>query len=70
MPSLSCGMHPGLVNSISKKFGIDYMANCGGSIHGHPMGTYAGVKAMRQAIDGEFNSIEYKKAIETWGVVE
>jgi ribulose-bisphosphate carboxylase large chain len=54
MPALSCGMHPGLVNKTTELFGVDYMANVGGAIHGHPEGTGAGVRAMRQAIDGTF----------------
>ena len=27
-----------LVKAINKRFGIDYMANVGGAIHGHPSG--------------------------------
>lgn len=68
MPALSCGMHPGLVDAIRKKIGNNWMANCGGAIHGHPDGTDAGVRAMRQAIDGAHGE-EYKKAIEKWGYV-
>ena len=67
MPSLSCGMHPGLVSMITKKFGVDYMANVGGAIHGHTGGTYAGACAMRQAIDGEVTGAEYQEAIKLWG---
>ena len=51
MPSLSCGMHAGLIEAINMRFGVDYMANVGGSIHGHPGGTKNGVLALRQAID-------------------
>lgn len=69
IPALSCGMHPGLVDAISKRFGIDYMANVGGAIHGHPNGTSAGVKAMRQAIDKDYGK-EYFEAIQKWGIVE
>jgi len=68
MPSLSCGMHPGLVNKVTEKFGVDYMANVGGAIHGHPDGTGAGVRAMRQAIDGNFGK-EYNQAIGKWGKI-
>lgn len=68
LPALSCGMHPGIVNKITKMFGPDYIANVGGAIHGHPGGTYAGAKAMRQAIDGEFGD-EYNQAIAKWGLV-
>ena len=66
MPALSCGMHPGLVNKVTEKFGIDYMANVGGALHGHPSGTLSGTKAMRQAIDNTFKE-EYHEAIKKWG---
>ena len=62
MPSLSCGMHAGLIRSINNKFGIDYMANVGGAIHGHPGGTVSGVKALRQAIDKKYGTEYYQ-----WG---
>jgi ribulose 1,5-bisphosphate carboxylase large subunit-like protein len=67
MPSLSCGMNPGLVQAISKRYGFDYMANVGGALHGHPSGTKAGVVAMRQSIDGDHGE-EYAAAIEKWGI--
>lgn len=70
MPSLSCGMHPGLVQAINTRFGIDYMANCGGAIHGHPSGTKAGAMAMRQAIAGDVDGEEYQQAIDKWGLVK
>ncbi|MBU1200207.1 hypothetical protein KJ953_01570 [Patescibacteria group bacterium] len=68
LPSLSCGMHPGLVGVVSKKFGVDYLANVGGAIHGHPGGTKAGAMAMRQAIDG-VEGKEYGLAVKKWGKV-
>lgn len=69
VPALSCGMHPGIVNAIVKRFGNDFMANCGGSLHGHPGGTIKGAMAMKQAIDQKFE-VEYEEAIEKWGYVE
>ena len=69
MPALSCGMHPGLVQAICKSIGNDWMANCGGAIHGHPEGTFAGVKAMRQSID-KTGGPEYESALKKWGFVE
>lgn len=66
--ALSCGMHPGLIDYINTQVGTDYMANCGGAIHGHPGGTINGVRAMRQAIDGNYGK-EYEQAIEKWGKV-
>jgi ribulose-bisphosphate carboxylase large chain len=66
LPALSCGMHPGIVNATSDKFGVDFLANVGGAIHGHPGGTLAGAKAMRQAID-KTPGPEFKVAIDQWG---
>jgi len=67
VPALSCGMHPGLVDYIKKEIGhSDWMANVGGALAGHPLGTLAGARAMRQAIDGNYG-IEYEEAIKKWG---
>lgn len=63
-------MHPGIVNSITKKVGNNYMANVGGAIHGHDGGTIAGAKAMRQAIDQQLDQPEYLSAIKKWGLVQ
>jgi ribulose-bisphosphate carboxylase large chain len=68
MPALSCGMHPGLVEAIRTEIGIDWMANCGGAIHGHPQGTFAGAKAMRQSID-RTGGAEYEAALTKWSLV-
>jgi ribulose-bisphosphate carboxylase large chain len=64
-PVLSCGFHPGLVEKITALAGNDYMANVGGAIHGHPGGTIAGARAMRQAIDKTYG-LEYDQAINKW----
>lgn len=66
IPALSCGMHPGLVDYVTSKAGVDYMANVGGAIHGHPGGTLAGAKAMKQAVTNEHGP-EYMEAIAKWG---
>ena len=66
MPALSCGFHPGLTKWVTDKVGINYMANVGGAIHGHPDGTTNGTKAMRQSIDGIYEK-EYERAIDKWG---
>lgn len=68
VPALSCGMHPGLIDTVTNLVGVDYLANAGGSVHGHPNGTRAGALAMRQAIDRNYN-IEYYTAIEKWGLM-
>ena len=66
IPALSCGMHPGLIDAVTERFGVDYMANVGGALHGHPGGTRAGARAMRQAIDKNYGE-EYNIAIQKWG---
>jgi len=71
VPALSCGMHPGLVQYINGLLNsVDWMANVGGALHGHPNGTLAGGLAMRQAIDKNFNQPEYLAAIKKWGSKE
>jgi len=69
MPALSCGMHPGIVNVIETNLGIEFMANTGGAIHGHPNGTKNGAIAMKSAIDKNLDCPQYKLAIEKWGLI-
>jgi ribulose-bisphosphate carboxylase large chain len=69
VPALSCGMHPGLVEKVTELAGIDYLANVGGAVHGHPGGTLAGATAMRQAVDRTYGT-EYEQAIAKWGLVK
>lgn len=68
VPALSCGMHPGLVDFVNQSINsVDWMANVGGAMHGHPLGTLAGGKAMIQAINGQTDQPEYLAAIDKWG---
>lgn len=69
VPALSCGFHPGLVNKVNSIAGKDYLANAGGAIHGHPGGTRAGARAMRQAVDNERGN-EFYEAIKKWGMAQ
>jgi ribulose 1,5-bisphosphate carboxylase large subunit-like protein len=57
------------VEKINELAGIDYLANVGGAVHGHPGGTVAGASAMRQAIDKTYGP-EYDQAITKWGLVQ
>lgn len=67
VPALSCGMHPGLVNNICETLGhSNWMANVGGALTGHPDGTLAGTKAMKQAVTKTYGP-EYYRAVEKWG---
>ncbi len=76
MPVASGGLHPALVPSLIDIFGIDFVIQAGGGIHGHKHGTVAGAKAMRQAVDATVEHIELEEyaathnelqiALETW----
>ena len=69
MPAISCGFNAGLTDMVNSRLGVNYMANVGGGIHGHPSGTLAGAKSMRQSIDKEYGK-EYHQAIEKWGIIK
>ncbi|VVB83719.1 Ribulose bisphosphate carboxylase [uncultured archaeon] len=60
----SGGLHPRYVPFLIKNLGKDLVIQAGGGIHGHPFGTEAGARAMRQAVDASLNKIpleEYAK---------
>jgi ribulose-bisphosphate carboxylase large chain len=58
LPVASGGLHPKLVPLLIETFGKDFVIQAGGGIHGHTNGTFAGARAMRQAVDA---AIEGKK---------
>jgi ribulose-bisphosphate carboxylase large chain len=76
LPVASGGLHPGLVPDLMKIFGLDFVIQAGGGIHGHPDGSEAGAKAMRQAVESVLEGVELKeyardhpelsRALETW----
>lgn len=76
-PVASGGLYPGAVPSEIGAFGNDVILQAGGGIHGHPDGTIAGAKAMRQAVDAVMNKIpldnyaiehrELMRALQKWG---
>ena len=61
LPVASGGLSPLQVPEIIKIFGIDVVIQAGGGIHGHPKGTVAGAKAMRQAVDAALRDISLKE---------
>lgn len=73
----SGGVYPRIVDKIIKFMGNDVVIQAGGGVHGHPQGTIAGAKAMRQAVDATLKKIslkkyskthvELKEALEKWG---
>jgi len=72
----SGGVYPAIVPKMLKAMGNNIVIQAGGGVHGHPDGTIAGAKAMRQAIDAfmkgkslkEYSNKheELKKALEHW----
>ncbi len=61
----SGGVYPTIVPQIMKFMGKDVVIQAGGGIHGHPDGTIAGAKAMRQAVDATLKRISLKKYAKT-----
>ncbi|OKY77189.1 MAG: Ribulose 15-bisphosphate carboxylase large subunit RbcL [Candidatus Methanohalarchaeum thermophilum] len=77
IPVASGGLHPGLVPKVVELLGRDIVIQAGGGVHGHPSGTEAGSKALRDAADAVMEGIslnekskkssELKKALNKWG---
>ena len=61
----SGGLHPGHVPFLIKNLGKDLVIQAGGGIHGHPFGTQAGARAMRQAVDATLKNISLKEYAKT-----
>ena len=60
----SGGLHPGHVPAVVDILGRDIVIQAGGGVHGHPDGTRAGAKAMRQALEATMEGVpldEYAK---------
>jgi len=67
LPVASGGLHPGLVPSLIEIFGLDLVIQAGGGIHGHPGGTSAGARAMRQAVDAAVEGMPLNEYAEGHG---
>jgi len=73
----SGGLHPGLIPSLMKILGKNIIIQFGGGCHGHPDGTVAGARAIRQALDAALkrqnlmkyakNHPDLDKALQKWG---
>ncbi len=50
-PVGSGGLHPGLVLNELNALGNDLVLQAGGGIHGHPLGSKTGARAMHQAVE-------------------
>ncbi len=77
MPVASGGLDPGRMDALIAIHGTNVTAQAGGGVHGHPDGTKAGARAMRQAAEAVEKGVsvrdyateheELKKAIEYFG---
>ncbi|MFB6125001.1 MAG: type III ribulose-bisphosphate carboxylase [Halanaeroarchaeum sp.] len=65
LPVASGGLHPGTVDPLLDRLGTDVMVQAGGGVHGHPDGTAAGARAMRQAIDAYQDGVDPETYAET-----
>jgi ribulose-bisphosphate carboxylase large chain len=61
----SGGVYPGIVDKIIKFMGKDVVIQAGGGVHGNKLGTQAGARAMRQAVDATLRGISLKKHAKT-----
>ena len=76
----SGGLHPAMIPYLVNTLGNDIIMQFGGGVHGHRMGTKAGAKAVRQAIDATMQNIslkdyaskhkELKIALDKWGYLK
>lgn len=62
LPMAGGGLHAGHVPRMVEDLGTDWAMAAGGSVHGHPGGTAAGARAIRQAIDATNNHIPLDEA--------
>ncbi len=75
-PVCSGGLHPGSVAELVSILGTDIIIQAGGGVHGHPDGTKAGAKALRQSIDAVMQDVsldeyaldhtELRRALDKW----
>ena len=60
-PVASGGVYPGNVIPNLEGYGVDCIVQAGGGVHGHPRGTTAGARAMRQTVDAWMKGIPLKE---------
>lgn len=64
-PVSSGGLHPIIVEDVLDRLGTNIMLQIGGGVHGHPKGSYAGAKAMREAVEAYMDGVSVDKAAKT-----
>ncbi len=65
LPVASGGLHPGLIPDLIKYLGKNMIFNFGGGIHGHPKGTYHGVKAVKESVEAVIHGEDWNKYVST-----
>ena len=78
LPVASGGLHPGVIDALIDALGTDIAIQAGGGIHGHPDGTEAGARALRQSVEASMQGLslrdhadagnpELAAALDKWG---
>jgi 2,3-diketo-5-methylthiopentyl-1-phosphate enolase len=62
LPLAGGGLHAGLVPRLVADLGTDWALAAGGGVHGHPMGTAAGARSIRQAFDAAVAGVPFAEA--------
>ena len=63
IPVASGGLHPGVVPMLIEAAGdVDFAATAGGGVHGNPLGSEAGARALRQAVQATLKGIPIEEA--------
>ncbi|MBQ2896284.1 MAG: ribulose 1,5-bisphosphate carboxylase [Oscillospiraceae bacterium] len=65
MVAISGGTTQLVIHKIIKDLGTDIILAAGGAVHGHPDGSRAGAKSMRDAINAACNDIPLEEALKT-----
>ena len=65
MPVASGGLQPLMIPKLYEIFGKDVILQFGGGIHGHPLGTLAGAKAARQALEAAMKQVNLESYART-----
>lgn len=62
IPVASGGMHPGVLPRVIQEAGIDFASAAGGGVHGNPLGSEAGARAMRRALEATLEGVSLEEA--------
>lgn len=65
LPVASGGLHPGIVDQLLDAVGTNVCVQAGGGIHGHPDGTEAGARALREAVEAHVDGESLERRAET-----